>query len=175
MPHKTISFGLRKKTLEKEKKQQMQYKAVGFLVIVSFLGNIFCPVSAFSSGYNTEVLVKPKNGYPSSQPKFTVFQTIYVTATSYSSTVDQCDGDPCTTASGMNVCERNKEDVIAANFLPFGTKVRFPELFGTKVFTVQDRMNPRYRNRIDFWFKTRQKAKMFGKRTVKMEILLQEN
>lgn len=109
--------------------------------------------------------------YPTSKIQYNSKNILYVMATGYSSTVDQCDADPCTAASGVNVCERNTEDVIAANFLPFNTKVRFPEVFGDRVFTVVDRMNPRYRNRVDFWFKSRQKAISFGKTMVKMEVL----
>ena len=92
-------------------------------------------------------------------------------ATAYSSTVDQCDSTPCITASGMNVCDRNTEDVIAANFLKFGTKVRIPELYGDKVFTVQDRMNPKFDHRIDLWKTSRNRAITFGKRLVKIEVI----
>src|SRR3989339_658118 len=55
--------------------------------------------------------------------------------TAYSSTVDQCDSTPCITANGYNLCENNKENVIATNFLPFGTKIRIPKQFGDRVFT----------------------------------------
>lgn len=105
------------------------------------------------------------------KPTADVVRTITVVATAYSSTVDQCDSTPCITASGMNVCDRNTEDVIAANFLPFGTKVRIPELYGDKVFTVQDRMNPKYSNRIDLWKTSRNRAISFGKRLVKIEVI----
>lgn len=100
-----------------------------------------------------------------------VRRTTYITATAYSSTVDQCDSTPCIAAKGFNLCKHNKENVIASNYLPIGAKVRFPELYGDKIFTVQDRMNARYYKRIDFWMKTRQKAKNFGLKYVKMEIL----
>ena len=70
-----------------------------------------------------------------------VYNNIPVTA--YSSTVDQTDSTPCITANGFDLCAHDQEDVIAANFLPFGTKVRMPELFGDQIFTVQDRMNAR--------------------------------
>jgi 3D (Asp-Asp-Asp) domain-containing protein len=80
---------------------------------------------------------------------YNVVRTMRVVATAYSSTVDQCDDTPCITANGFNVCNHGKEDVIAANFLRFGTKVRIPELYGDRIFTVQDRMNPKYDERID--------------------------
>jgi 3D (Asp-Asp-Asp) domain-containing protein len=94
-----------------------------------------------------------------------------VIATAYSSTVDQTDSTPCITADGFNVCKHAQEDVIAANFLPFNTKVRIPELYGDKIFTVHDRMNRRYSNRIDLWKLSRNDAITFGKRLVKIEVV----
>lgn len=90
-----------------------------------------------------------------------------VTLTAYSSTVDQTDDTPFIAASGRHVYD----GMIAANFLPFGTKVRIPELFGEKVFTVHDRMNRRYTERVDIWFAERQDALNFGIRTAEIIIL----
>jgi len=88
-----------------------------------------------------------------------------VLATAYSSTVDQCDSTPFITANGTHV----HDGTLAANFLRFGTKVRFPSLYGDKIFTVEDRM--RSNTKVDFWFPTRQEAKNFGARIIEMEIL----
>lgn len=98
-------------------------------------------------------------------------QERWVTATAYSSTVDQCDSTPCITANGYNVCEANKENVIAANFLRFGTKVLIPDLYGDTVFTVQDRMHPRFSSRIDLWKTSRHSAIQFGAQRVKIIVL----
>ena len=100
-----------------------------------------------------------------------VVKTYKMTVTAYSSTVDQTDSDPCSTANGFNLCDHNQEDVIAANFLKFGTKVRIPQYFGDRVFTVQDRMNARYFYRADVWFKTREAAKTFGAHYATVEVL----
>lgn len=97
--------------------------------------------------------------------------TRYITATAYSSTPDQTDDTPCITANGFDVCEHGNENIIAANFLPLGTKVRFPELFGDQIFYVMDRMNARYYERVDFWMISRESAKKFGKRNIKIEVL----
>ncbi|MBI5622118.1 3D domain-containing protein [Candidatus Falkowbacteria bacterium] len=97
-------------------------------------------------------------------------RTIWVTVTAYSSTPDQTDDSPCITANGFDVCEHGQEDVIAANFLPFGTTVKMPEYFGDTVFTVQDRMNARYYSRVDVWMQSREAAKQFGVRTLKVEV-----
>ncbi|MFH0804687.1 MAG: 3D domain-containing protein [Patescibacteria group bacterium] len=101
------------------------------------------------------------------KPQPVAKRTIRVTVTAYSSTVDQCGSTPFTTASGTTV----RDGIIAANFLPIGTKVRFPQYFGSKVFVVEDRMSPRYWQRADIWMPTRQLAKEWGVRSVTMEIL----
>lgn len=93
-------------------------------------------------------------------------RVIYVTITAYSSTPDQTDDTPFHTANGTYV----RDGIIAANFLKFGTKARFPDYFGNRIFEVQDRMNARYPNRVDIWMPTRQAAMNFGIRQLKMEI-----
>lgn len=91
----------------------------------------------------------------------------WVTVTAYSSTVDQCDSNPFVTASGTHV----RDGIIATNLLAFGTKVKFPSLYGDKVFTVEDRMNQRYSNHADIWFETREQAKQFGVKKLEMVIV----
>lgn len=93
--------------------------------------------------------------------------TMYVTVTSYSSTIDQTDDTPYITAWGTFV----RDGVIAANFLPLGTRVRMPDYFGDKVFIVEDRMNERYWRRIDIWKPSREAAKQWGAKRVRVEIL----
>ena len=90
-----------------------------------------------------------------------------VTVTAYSSTFDQTDDSPFIMASGKYVYD----GAIAANFLSIGTKVRFPEKYGDKIFTVEDRMNKRYDYRMDIWMETRQEAQSFGLRKLKYEIV----
>jgi 3D (Asp-Asp-Asp) domain-containing protein len=97
-----------------------------------------------------------------------VQRTARVMATAYTSSVDETDGDPWTTASGT----RAGDGVIAANGLPFGTKVRLPDQYGDKIFIVLDRMSPRYGNRyIDIWMPTKQQAKLWGVNYLRMEVL----
>lgn len=93
-------------------------------------------------------------------------RVIYVTVTAYSSTPDQTDDSPFITADGTWV----HDGTLAANFLRFGTKVRLPDFSGDKVYVVEDRMNQRYPYRADIWMETREAAKQFGVRTLKMEI-----
>lgn len=97
--------------------------------------------------------------------------TLQVIATAYSPRVQETDETPFITASGT----RTRDGVIAANFLPFGTKVRFPDLFGDKIFTVEDRMNRRYTNayphRIDMAFEKTKDAIRFGRQAIALEII----
>ena len=93
--------------------------------------------------------------------------TMNVVATAYSSTAEQTDDTPFITASNTRV----RDGIVAANFLPFGTKIRVPEFYGDKIFTVEDRMHPRKKNQIDIWFSTKQGALNFGAHRTYIEIL----
>jgi len=90
-----------------------------------------------------------------------------VVLTAYSSTPDQTDSTPFITALGT----RTRDGVIAANFLAFGTKVQIPEIFGDKVFTVEDRMAKKHDDKIDIWFPERRLAKKFGIQEAEVIIL----
>ncbi len=91
--------------------------------------------------------------------------------TAYNSEVAQCDASPCITANGFNVCKHGIEDTVAANHLPFGTKVKIPALFGDRIFVVRDRMNQRHYGKVDVWMKNKVDAIQFGKRTAQIEIV----
>lgn len=91
----------------------------------------------------------------------------WVIITAYSSTVDQTDASPFITASGTNV----RDGIVACNFLKFGTRVRFPQLYGNKIFVVEDRMALKNSHKMDIWFASRQEAKQFGIKTTKVEVL----
>ncbi len=87
--------------------------------------------------------------------KFSI-RTVWVTA--YASVPEETDDTPFETASGSTV----HDGVMAANFLPFGTKVQIPSLFGNKVFTVEDRLHPRKKGVVDIWMATPEAARDFG-------------
>lgn len=96
---------------------------------------------------------------------------VIVPISAYTSEEAQTDSTPCIAARGFDLCAHNEEDVIAANFLPMGAKVRIPELYGTRVFTVVDRMNARYDRRVDIWMKEYADAKSFGVKYATVEVL----
>ena len=96
-----------------------------------------------------------------------VIKTIPVMVTAYSSTESQTDDTPFITASGTWV----REGIVAANFVPMGTRIMLPELYGKKVFIVEDRMHPRKKYQVDIWFPSYLEAKNFGAKLVNVEIL----
>lgn len=104
----------------------------------------------------------------SSLPEPKVIRTVKVIVTAYSSTVFETDDDPFTTAAGTTV----RDGIIANNLLPFGTKVRMPELYGDKIFVVEDRMNRRKGPyHFDIWFPSHWEAKNFGAQNTYLEVL----
>lgn len=116
------------------------------------------------------IFVVQKNslkGFSSPKIQYRVKERIRVIMTAYSSSVWETQGDPFITASGTRV----RWGTVAANFLPFGTKIRIPSLFGEKIFIVEDRMHPRKRMQVDIWHPTRLEALEFGAKRGYIEIL----
>ncbi len=93
-----------------------------------------------------------------------------VIATAYTPRPEETDSTPWLTAAGT----KTREGVIAANWLPFGTKVKIDDKF----YTVEDRMNSRYTAafpaRIDIVFLSLDKARKFGKQKIEIEIMPDE-
>ena len=157
-------------------------KAIISIVLLVFVVTSMIPMSAKAQAAEGDsavaVLVSstPRNLLAerfdgATHSSYQVKREMKVTSTAYTSTVDQCDASPCITADGFNVCANGAENVLAANFLPFGTKVKIPELYGDRIFTVHDRMNKRFSNRVDIWMVSRNDAIQYGKRTIKIQIL----
>ena len=61
--------------------------------------------------------------------------------------------------------------MVAANWLPMGTKVRIPAFFGDKIFVVEDRMHARNAEKLDIWFASTDAARNFGVKIATVEIL----
>lgn len=93
---------------------------------------------------------------PEKSPELVEVIKVWVTA--YSSSVDETDSTPLITAAGTEV----RDGVLAANFLPFGTIVQIPSLFGDKHFVIEDRMNWRKNWVVDVWMPSKKKAIDFG-------------
>ncbi len=113
-------------------------------------------------GLNPQLIEKQQALETKKEPEY-----IEVWMTAYSSTPDQTDDTPFITASNTEV----RHGVVAANFLPFGTEIQIPEIFGDEIFTVEDRMHRRKTDFVDIWMPTRQDAKKFGVKRVKIAVL----
>ncbi|KKS89885.1 MAG: 3D domain-containing protein [Parcubacteria group bacterium GW2011_GWF2_43_11] len=142
------------------------------LVLFATLGVVSQPQNAQGSlAYQDSGLltVQENSLLPSSLlPEPKVAKTIKVIITAYSSTPEETDDTPFITAAGTTV----RDGIIANNLFPFGTKIRIPELYGDKVFTVEDRMSSKkgYYH-FDIWFSSKQGAKDFGAKLTQIEVL----
>ena len=113
-----------------------------------------------------------KNGYPIvyeiNGVRFKVAKKVKMVITAYSSTPEQTDNTPLTTASGKSVVD----GIVANNMLPFGTKIRIPELYDNKIFVVEDRMHQRKgKYHLDIWLPEYLQAKNFGAKITYIEVL----
>ncbi len=147
-----------------------------YIVIISLLGG-FTPTLAatpalpnlgtndvtISTGEESAAFVSKSGPGAPYTPKAVYLKVV----TGFSSSPEETDDTPLITASGAQV----HEGTAAANWLPFGAKIRIPKLFGNKVFTIEDRMNERFPDRLDIWFPEKIQAKDFGARTLHIEVL----
>ena len=101
-------------------------------------------------------------------PDPAVVRKLQVVITAYSSSPRETDDTPFITAAGTWV----RDGIVANNMYPLGTKVRFPEIYGDKVFVIEDRMHWRKSSyQFDIWMDSYEKAKGFGAKIVEAEIL----
>ena len=100
------------------------------------------------------VIEAPRCSFAPQEPN----QTMAVWITAYSSTPEETDDTPFTTASGSAV----REGIVATNLFPFGTHITIPDLFGDRIFVVEDRMHRRKKNFLDIWMPSKDYALEFG-------------
>ncbi len=133
-------------------------KKITFLtVIVAVIGFYAFPMLlARADSETTASNVAPVNGI-----------ILHLRVTAYASEAEETDDTPFITANGTYV----HDGIVATNILPFGTTVEIPSLFGDKIFTVEDRMNPRMTGRMDIWMPSREQALVFGSNYADVVIL----
>jgi 3D (Asp-Asp-Asp) domain-containing protein len=101
-------------------------------------------------------------------PPLKVIRKLPVVVTAYSSTPEQTDDTPNITANGTLV----RDGIVANNLLSFGTEIRMPEIYGEKIFTVEDRMHSRKGDyHFDVWFQEYSDALGFGAQLTYVEVL----
>ncbi|MDD4409599.1 MAG: hypothetical protein PHW52_03020 [Candidatus Pacebacteria bacterium] len=138
--------------------------------------NISSPTSNFNHSFPKEenilltankLLIKEGKEEAKKEEKEENAKKIKVIITAYSSEEAQTDNTPLITANGSLV----QDGVVANNMLPFGTKIKIPELYGNKEFTVADRMHSKNGNyKVDIWFETKQEAIDFGVKETYIEV-----
>ncbi len=168
-------------------RKNLKFKAIfGLLFSFSFFFVSITPLGPVAEGSITEIIKEEKeiNPQPNNPEIIDLVDNTFlvpaidkipdyshamiVLVTGYSSTPEETDNDPFITASGKVV----KDGIVAANFLPFGTKVRFPLLYPNKIFVVEDRMHSRFsKGRVDIWFPSKEMAITFGVKETIMEII----
>ena len=145
--------------------------ALSAVFILNF--NIFAPKAG--DAFNPEeavsgiVIVEGTSLSPLSPlPEPKIQKRVKVLVTAYSSTVWETDDDPFITAAGTYV----RDGIVANNLLPFGARIRIPEVYGDKIFVVEDRMHRRKSDyHFDIWFENAWEAKNFGVINTYIEIL----
>jgi 3D (Asp-Asp-Asp) domain-containing protein len=126
-------------------------------------------------GYPATIKADTAATYPASTasataaaiPALSIPNTKTVWVTAYTSDPDETSDHPLITASGAMVGDGE----VAANFLPFGTQIEIPSLFGNKVFTVEDRTSAKFSGRVDIWMPNRSQAVNFGIQHAQIVIL----
>jgi 3D (Asp-Asp-Asp) domain-containing protein len=132
----------------------MSIDSIKKLIIFLFFFIIF--TYAFSPSYSeTDIITDSQKNWLSSSK---IKKFMILTVTGYSSSYDETDNDPFITAYNTLV----RDGIAASNILPFGTKIKIPQLFGDKIFIIEDKMNPRFNENLDIWFKTKEEALEFG-------------
>jgi 3D (Asp-Asp-Asp) domain-containing protein len=154
------------------------------LILLTVLGILFGILPVLES--KTQTLEESLGAFPLEETSLTTIQgntvlpltnpsysdtktkKIRVIVTAYSSSPFETDSTPFVTAAGTEV----KDGIVANNLLPFGTRVRMPELYGDKIFVVEDRMSwKKGKYHVDVWFPSRQDAINFGSKRTYLEIL----
>jgi 3D (Asp-Asp-Asp) domain-containing protein len=161
----------------------LRSKAKKTLLILIVISIIWCTKSISDSkgkavDIGTEEFIKNRlslmqgntvlNTLDPSAPEPEVVRRINMIVTAYSSTPLETDDDPYTTAAGTTV----RDGIVANNLLPMGTKIKMPDIYGDRVFVVEDRMHwKKGYYHVDIWFPSYWEAKNFGAITTQIEVL----
>ena len=93
---------------------------------------------------------------------------ILVLCTAYTASFDECGKTDGITASGAKATINR---TVAADDLPLGTRIRINE----QEYVVEDRFGGGYKNRIDIYVDTKEKAYQYGRQYNFIEIIKEEN
>lgn len=119
------------------------------------------------------LLLLPGRKFEYAAPPATIQQTkaesaIERTVTAYTLRPEETDDTPCIGAYGDDLCEISKYvQVCASNEFERGTKLKV----GDEECVVMDRMNARFKNRIDLVKNNKTEALKFGKQNLEVAII----
>lgn len=130
------------------------------IAVAAFTVAILIPATTVYSRAEAKELDEPPLYSP--QSSYTV---VYAEISAYTSSVDETDDTPFLTASGAVT---GHGTLACPRKYPFGTKV---EIAG-KLYTCEDRMAQKYRDRevFDMWTESKSIAYQWGRRNVNVKI-----
>jgi len=145
-------------------------KSAKLTVLVNSLFTLLLSFSAFNTAYADSmmlpVLVNENQQYRVQS------ETIRVVTAYNVGDPRQTDDTPCIAANGEDICSAlaKGEMRCAANFVPLGSHLYVDKI---GVCLVTDRMNKRYRNRVDIAMEKHEyhKARRFGRQKLHVKIL----
>lgn len=134
--------------------------------LVAFIGSLLIVISETAIQYRKSPEIVSKSVLDANNEALIPYSpSIVRTITAYTTSPDETDSTPCISASGLNVCT-TKKNIVASNEFPFGTQIKILD----KIYEVQDRTNPRYKNRIDILMDSKQEALTWGIKNLPIQI-----
>ena len=145
-------------------------KSIKLTVLVNSLFTLLLAFSAFNIAY-ADSIASPVLVHKSQQYRVKS-ETIRVVTAYNVGDPRQTDDTPCIAANGEDICSAlaKGEMRCAANFVPLGSHLHVDKI---GVCLVTDRMNKRYRNRVDIAMEKHEydKARRFGRQKLHVKIL----
>jgi len=163
------------KNMESKQRKQKAVKQAIVVVLITLLTGTFI-IKHAEVKIDKEIISESSSENLKEKIQTQTYEVIsetvrYVTAYNVNDP-DQCFGNPCISANGENICNALElgYNRCAANFVPLGT-ILFVENYGECLVT--DRMNSRYKNRVDIAMKKdeKEKALIFGIQKINVKIL----
>ena len=161
-------------SLTKRRKEINTNRAFALLVMWLIFTTTYAVASVSNSfNINGAVVSHPETASLVEQEKPVKVETIYREFTAYNAGDPfQCDNTPCISASGDNICTllAQGQIIFASNEFPIGTKLYVD---GIGEGTVLDRMNSRFKTRIDVAMQAHEKPRAiaFGIQTLSVKII----
>lgn len=140
---------------------------IKIMILILFLTGLLVGL-AIKSGKECETIHNRQDTFLTAvNSPILIKEQVYATITAYNTIPEQTWGDPCISASGDNIC--NKNNVVACpRSIPLGTWV----IIDGEYYQCLDRLALKYDNRFDISFdKDIEGAKKFGKQNKEVLII----